>query len=659
MTNSEANGSEKRRTPFHFLVVAVAVSMSAYHVYFAGTIMPLTFIFYPLHLGFAMCVVFLSGLDEHWSMPRGSRRSCCMGWDLILLACTVLPIGYLAFNAEYVMNRMELFDPLNRWEMVFAVALTVAVIEAARRTVGIVLVIVAVVFLVYTVVGPVMPDLFWHPGVPLERLFEQLYLTREGIFNLPVKVAADFVFLFVLLGAFLVASGAGVFFIDIANALTGRVVGGPAKTAVVSSAFMGMLQGSSNGNVATTGPFTIPAMRRYGYAAPYAAGVEAVASTGGQITPPIMGASAFLMSEMAGIPYIDIMIMAVIPAFLYFFAVGTMVDLEARRRGLQRAVDQKVPSIIAIFRQRGYLVVPLLVMVWFLIRGYSPTAAGFYAILTLAALTFVFDSKVRSRYLRVLIEAMDQAPRMMASVTVACAVAGIIAGVILRTGLGLKFGTMVLTYSKIGSVIFFHAGGEVIMALLLTMIICVIIGMGVPSSAAYVVLAALLAQGLSTMGVPLAAAHLFIIYCASKAAITPPVAVASYTAAAVAGTDPWETSIIAFRLGISVFIIPYMFVFGPALLGEGSILQIAWAILTAAFGVFTLSVASAGWLKVDLRVHERILAVAASIPMIYVDWRSDLIGFAIFAGLLTIVLMRSRRVAAPTKTIASSFPGRL
>ena len=235
---------------------------------------------------------------------------------------------------------------------------------------------------------------------------------------------------------------------------------------------------------------------------------------------------------------------------------------------------------------------------------------------------------------------------MMAPVTIACAVAGILAGVIVRTGLSLKLGMMVLEYS----------GGVVLLALILTMIICVIIGMGVPTSAAYVLLAALLAPGLQKMGVPLAAGHLFVIYCASKSAITPPVAVASYCAAAIAGTDPWRTSIVAFRLGLSVFIIPYMFVFGPPLLGEGTVAEVAWATATGAFGVFALSVASAGWLKLDLKVYERVIAMAASVPMIYVDWKTDIIGVAIFAALLLLIFIRCRREPVVKEAVTPAMP---
>ena len=544
--------------------------------------------------------------------------------------------GYLIFNYEYVLDRMPFIGDLTVTETVLASGLVLALLDGVRRTVGWVLVWIVVVFIVYVLIGPYLPDPFWHRGQGLDTMLEMFYLTADGIFNVPVKVTADFIFLFVLLGALLVASGAGTFFTDLANALTGRAVGGPAKAAIVSSAFMGMLQGSSAGNVVTTGPFTIPAMRKAGYPGPYAAGVEAVASSGGQLTPPIMGGAAFIMVELAGIPYSEIMVLALIPAILYYFAVFAMVDLEARRLSLGRSAAEGLPSVMAILSRRGYLILPLVVLVWFLFAGYTPTKAGFWALVTLAGLILVIDRDSRRNFHRILFKAMTNAPRMVASITVACAAGGMIAGIIVMTGLGLKLSNIILDFS----------GGYTLVALILTMIVCVILGMGMPTAAAYIILAALVAPGLANMGVPLAAAHLFIIYCAAKSAITPPVAVASYAAAGVAGTDPWETSLIAFKLGLSVFIIPYMFVYGPPLLMQGEWLEIAWTFATACLGIFALSVASTGWFIADLLVHERLLSLFAAFPMIYAESRTDLIGAGLFTILIAIILVRRRRARA-------------
>ena len=340
-----------------------------------------------------------------------------------------------------------------------------------------------------------------------------------------------------------------------------------------------------------------------------------------------MGAAAFLMSEFAGIPYSEIIVIALIPAVLYFFAVFVMVDLETRRLGLRPTTDLELPSLAAIFRRRGYLVVPIIVLVWFLFEGYTPTKAGFWAVVTLTALVAVLDAESRGRIHHVLFEAATKAPQMIAPVTVACAVGGMIAGIVVMTGLGLKLSGIILDF----------AGGHVLLALVLTMIVAIILGMGMPTAAAYIILAALLAPGLAKMGVPLAAAHFFIIYCAAKSAITPPVAVASYATAAVAGTDPWRTSLVAFRLGLSVFIIPYMFVYGPPLLAMGTPGEVAWTFITAGFGIFALSVAS---------------------PMIYAEWRSDLLGVGLFAVLVGVIRVRAHRLGAAEVPGAAVAAGR-
>ena len=512
-----------------YAIPAVALAMSVYHLITAGIITPSFFIHYPVHVGFVLVILFTSSWGEE---SMGAKRPLNLIWDGFLVVVSVVSTGYLIVNFEYVLERLPFIGDLTVTEAVLASGLVLALLDAVRRTVGWVLVWIVVAFIIYALVGPYLPEPFWHRGPGLESLLEMLYMTPDGIFNVPVKVTADFIFLFVLLGALLIASGAGTFFTDLAYSLTERLVGGPAKAAIVSSAFMGMLQGSSAGNVVTTGPFTIPAMRKAGYKAPYAAGVEAVASSGGQLTPPIMGGAAFIMVELAGVPYAEIMQLALIPAILYYFAVFAMVDLEARRLGLGRSMIKDLPSAFSILRERFYLILPLVVMVWLLFDGYTPTKAGFWALITLAGLIVTFNREDRRNIHRILYQAMTKAPRMVAAVSVACAAGGIIAGIIVMTGLGLKLSNIILDYS----------GGYTLVALILTMIVCVILGMGMPTAAAYIILAALVAPGLAKMGVSLVAAHLFIIYCAAKSAITPPVAVANVLEPTlVPGVRPQET----------------------------------------------------------------------------------------------------------------------
>lgn len=606
-----------------------AVGMSIYHMVVAYIGTPMAEFHYPAHVAFALVVLFLGSAADTRLHKAGGVH---LAWDLALVAISFAACAYLFLWPHYPGNRFTYVQELTWVEIFLGTGLIIALLDAARRTVGWVLVIVLLVFVLYAVFGNYLPGALNHNGFSLNRVLEQSYLTQDGIWNQPIAVTANYIFLFVLLGSLLLSSGAGTFFTELASSMTRRAVGGPAKTAVVASTFMGMLSGSSPANVVTTGSFTIPAMRKAGYRPEFAAGVEATASTGGQLTPPIMGAAAFLMVEFAGVPYTEVMRVAIVPALLYFIAIYSMVHLEAHRLSLSGTNDAG-DSIITILRRRGYLLMSIAVMIWLLWRGYTPTAAGFWAVISLAVLTLAFDAQARRRYLPILVEALDHAPRLIGPITVACAIGGIIAGIIIMTGLGVRMAEIILSVSA----------GSKLIALVLTMIVAVIMGMGMPTSSAYIVLAVLLAPGLIDMGIPGVAAHLFIIYGAAKSSITPPVAVASYAAAAIAGTNPWSTSIVAFKLGISAFLIPYMFVYGPPLLTYGSFLEVAWACLTASIGIFALSVSVIGWLRVPIGLVFRLLFLTCSLTLIYASWLTDLIGLGLFTACMGLIELRRRR----------------
>ena len=611
-------------------VALIAFAMSAYHLYTGFLGAPIGEIHYPIHLLFAVVIIFMtSGHDD----LDGIKLRLARIYDTAMILLAIFSTGYLFLNAEYLTTRMALFDPVTPIEYVLGVCMMLVILEAARRSVGWALVIVLFVFLIYSYFGKFLPFPFWHRGYATDYVIDYTYLTTEGVFGVPIAVMASYVFHFVLFGSFLVASGAGDFFTDFARALTGRTVGGSAKTAVVSSTLMGMLSGSSAANVVTTGSFTIPAMRKSGYSGKFAAGVEAVASSGGQITPPIMGAAAFIMMEFIGVDYATIMGIAVIPAILYFFAVFFMVDLEARRLNLKILYEEDIPKLKDVLKRRGYLLISIGVMLYLLIDGWTPTTAAVYAIASLLLLLILFDPENRRRILLVCWDAMTTAPRMVVSVTIACAVGGILVGLITLTGLGLRMSTIILDAS----------GGYLIVILILTMIMGVVLGMGMPTSGAYIILAALLAPGLEAAGVQILAAHMFIMYVAAKSSITPPVAIASYAAAAIAGTDPWKTSLLAFKLGLSVFIIPYMFVYGPALLGLAPPIEVVWVFITAMVGIFALSAACIGWLFVDLTRLERIVFLSASLMLIQPSWKSDSAGFVIFTLITTFIFYRAKR----------------
>jgi TRAP transporter 4TM/12TM fusion protein len=671
--------------------VLAAFAMSAYHVTVGYLGEPVAEIQRPIHLLFALLVLF-------WSADRSRSRhpAVSLAVDLVLSGLLIASCGYLFINAEEISQRMIYVTPLTPTEIFLGIALILVILEAARRSVGIVLVIVGAFFLAYTQLGPYLPEPFWHDGYGIEQTIEHMYLTTSGIWTTPIAVTASFVFLFVLFGSLLLSSGAGDFFTDLAKALTGRQVGGPAKTAVVSSAFMGMLSGSSAANVVTTGSFTIPAMVKAGYRPHFAAGVEACASCGGQLTPPIMGSAAFIMMEFIGISYLDVMGISIIPALLYFIACFGMVDLEARRAGLKPMPQADLPRLWDVLRRRGYLLLAIIALLYYLFEGYTPSTAAFWSIVYLACLVVIFDEetrrpwifallpvawigwffvpgfgvipalsgalitgaavilaidgRVRARFVRIVWNAATEAPRLIAPVTVACAVGGMIIGVISLTGLGERMSAIVL---ELG-------GGHLFLTLLLTMLMAVFLGMGMPTSGAYVVLATLLVPALEGMLVPyyqeafglaaeaagpvaVVASHMFIIFCASKSSLTPPVAIASYAAAAVANTDPWKTSLTAFRIGLPIFIIPYMFIYGPQLLGYLDAAQIAMSFATATTGVLVLSVTCIGWLFLPLTLPERALSGISALFLMFSGWRTDLIGLALLVLLSASAYWRNTR----------------
>ena len=596
------------------LASAMALGLSSYHMVVAYVGPPVTEVHRALHLMLGLSVLYCLG-----SIPKSeSRALAARAADLVLLCAILVPCLYLILNIEQITARMIYVTPVRPIEMVMAVALTLAVLEATRRMLGWPMVILAVLFLIYTQIGPYLPYPFWHRGYPPSQVIEQIYLSLDGLWGIPIGASASYIYLFVLFGALLVASGAGAFFTRFANAFAGRLTGGPAKTAVMSSAMMSMLSGSSTANVVTTGSFTIPAMKSYGYRKEFAGGVEALASTGGLITPPIMGAAAFIMADFLGISYVEVMAAATIPAILYFTAIFLAVDLEARKTALKPSIESLDDSLTDILKEGLFMIVPLAIMVYFLVAGFTPMIAGFYGILAFCGSLLARFWRDPVRVFRTLLNASIEALRMMAPVIAACAVGGLIAGIISLTGLGVRF----------TSIIALLAGNSSILFLILTMVVCIILGMGMPTSAVYIVLAAVLAPGLVGLGFEPLAVHMFIFFGAVMSNITPPLAIASFAAAAVAGSDPWKTSICAVRIAAGVFFIPFIFVYSPALVGLGSPLEIATSAVSALFGLVFLSIASIGWMRGRLRSATRILLVAIAALMILPGIQTDLIGLS-------------------------------
>lgn len=554
-------------------------------------------------------------------------------FDWIWFALAVASTGYILLNWQNIANRAGVVQNI---DIFFGIICTLVVLEAGRRSMGLVLPLVASVFLAYGFLGQFIPGVLGHRGYSVTRIFSFLYTGTEGIFGVAMDVSAKYVALFVLFGAVLELFGGGELFVDLAYAITGKTRGGPAKAAVVSSALMGTMSGSAVANVVTTGAFTIPLMKKNGYKPQVAGAIEAVASTGGQILPPVMGAAAFLMAEMTGIGYAEICIAAALPALLYFFSCFMMVDLEAAKENIQAPSDDQIKPVWHILKTRGYLILPLALLITMIVMGYSAILAASYSIVLILVLDLIFN-KERKTMPRRFLKALNKGMRSVVSVACACACAGIIVGIIQLTGLGAKFSSLMLAV----------AGDNIFIALIMTMLASLVLGCGLPTTASYMILAVLAVPALVKMGVPLISAHLFVFYFGCISTITPPVALSAYAGAALAGANPNKVGYTAFRFGIVAFIVPYMFVYQPSLLLQGGLLSIIQTIITALFGVVMLAVGVQGWLLEKANPLERILAIAAGLLMIDPGWLTDIIGIA--CAVVIIVMQVAKRRAKKAK----------
>ncbi len=557
--------------------------------------------------------------------------------DVVLMAISVGICLWIFLNSTAILNRAGTFETM---DVVMGTALVLIVIEAARRAAGLAVPLIAVVFVGYALLGPYLPDVMAHKGYSIQRLFTYLSLSTDGIFGVPIGVSANFILLFILYGALLRKTGAGQFFTDVAFALTGWTRGGPAKAAVVSSTFFGMISGSSVANTVTTGTFTIPLMKRTGYPAYFAGGVEASSSTMGQIMPPIMGAAAFIMAEFLSVPYYKVCIAAAIPATLAFFSTFMQVHFRAVSMGLVGIPRNELPKIGAAFAAGWHHLFSIVLLIAFLARDFSPERAVFWAIVA-TIVTSLIMRIVRKEPLRaygkLLMEGLVEGSTGAVEVAAACAAAGIIIGSITMTGLGIKFSSMIVDASL----------GKLYLALPFTMIACLFLGMGVPTTAQYVIISALVAPALVQMGVLPMAAHLFILYFGTRADITPPVALAAYAGAGIALSDPWKTGLAAFQLGIAGFIIPFMFVYAPELIFVGPIGHILGAILTATFGVYCLAAAVQRCLLIKTRWYETLLLLLIALLLIKPGIRTDLTGVALFVVVFLLQWFRRKREVSP------------
>lgn len=604
------------------LITLVGASMSAFQLYVAFAGPPDAYVMRGLHLAFALALAFLvlPGFNG-----RAEKVSII---DIIFLLLAVAGALYPAVNLDYIVTRMPYVDDPNTYDYVFGGALTLLLLEATRRATGWALPIIAVVFLVY---GLTLGN------QSFAAMFDQIYLTTEGIFGIPLYVSATYVMLFILFGAFVERSGAGQLFMDFALALAGHTAGGPAKVAVITSSLFGTVSGSAVANVMTTGTFTIPLMKRTGYRPAFAGAVEAVASTGGQLMPPIMGAAAFVMAEFLGVSYLTVAAFAVLPAILYYIAVFMAVHFEAKRIGLKGLPKPDLPRIGEVLRERGHLFLPLFVIIIVLLMGYSAAFSALSGICSVIPTTWLRASTRRVFTLSAIIETLEAGARNTVVVALACACAGIVIGAITLTGLGLSFTGVVLVISQ----------DSLILALILTMAAGILLGMGLPTTPAYIVQVALLVPALVKLGVQVEAAHLFVLYFAVLSAITPPVAMAVYAANGISRAGLMETSWAAVKLGLTGYIIPFMFVFAPSLLLIGDFGTVVLTIITATIGVTCLAAGLHGYFFFGpTRFWERIMLLIAALTLIKPGIVTDLIGI----GLIGLTVLSQLYVKPATIT---------
>ncbi len=566
-----------------------------------------------IHLAFGFSLIYLLYPGrKSWS------REAMHPLDVIFAVLSVSSALYIVV----FYNELVLRAGMNT-EFDFSIAFigTLLLFEAARRVVGWPMLTVALFFMFYAFAGPYMPGILAHRGVGMQEMFDHLFFTTEGIFGTPLGVSSTFIYLFILFGSYLEATGLGKLFIDLANAVAGWAAGGPAKVAVLSSGLMGTVSGSSVANVAGTGAFTIPMMKKLGYRPAFAGAVEAAASTGGQLMPPVMGAAAFLMAEFVGVPYIEVVKAAVIPALLYYIGVWLGVHYEAKKYGLKGTPRDQLPKFGKLFMEKGHLILPLAIIVYLLVSGYTPMRAALWAI----ALTLICSCLRKSTRItfKDVVRGLIEGSKGVLGVLIACATAGVIIGVVTKTGVGLKLATALLDL----------AGGNLLPAMFFTMITSLLLGMGVPTTANYVITSTIAAPALVQMGVPVLAGHMFAFYFGIVADVTPPVALAAYAGAGISGADPMKTGVAAAKLAIAAFIVPYIFVLSPELLMiDATPFTITFACTTAIIGMWGVSIAMIGFCQSKLNVLQRLLFFIGGLNMIIPGAVTDAIGVVILAA---------------------------
>lgn len=609
------------------ILSTLCVLMGIFQLYSAGSGLVDDVYVVSVHLAFVLLIIFLLfPATKKSSMKKPSALDIVLG---LLAFWTAL---YVSVFSEKINRQMGI---PTKADLIFGTICVILVLEATRRAIGKALPLVALVFMAFAFLGRSIPGPFRHAGYNIKQIVKMLYLTDEGIFGTALNTSATYVVLFIFFGAIMSEIGMSTFLNNFALAIAGSSIGGPAKVAALASGLMGTVSGSTSANVATTGVMTIPLMKSVGYEPEYAGAVECVASAGGQIMPPVMGAAAFLMAQFLGVQYSVIVFAAIIPAILYYLCVWVSVDLRARHRNLQTLSKEQIPKLKDTFINYGHMIIPLAALIYFLtIKKYNPIYSAWLAILIAIAVSF-FKKSSRMTVKR-FCKAIESGVKATLSVAIACACAGIVIGVISLTGFGLVFSMNIFKLSF----------GIKFLALFLAMVASIILGMGLPTTACYIVTALTLAPALINMGVTPLGAHFFVFYFAIMSTITPPVALSSFVAAGLANSDPFKTGLSAFRLAIAGFIIPFMLVYKPALMITGSTpFNVVYNTAIAIVGIITLAIANEGYLMGKLGAWQRLLMLVSVICLLLLDWKGDIVAVPVLAFIIFVQKMKSKAAA--------------
>jgi TRAP transporter 4TM/12TM fusion protein len=610
----------------------VAIIIALYHFITSFIGYPPTHLHRSLHVAMMSFMTFFL-----YPASKKASRNTIPWYDVVLALASLAVATYVWGDYINFINRMG--SP-NTVDIIMGTLLILLILEASRRISGWPLVILSCLFLLYGLIGRHMPSIFMHRGYSWGKLVNHIFINTEGIYGTSVNVAASYIFLFILFGSVMNKSGMGKFFNDIALAFAGHSKGGPAKVAVIASGFLGSINGSAVANVVTTGAFTIPLMKKTGYSKEFAGSVEASASVGGQLLPPIMGAAAFIMAEMLGIRYSVIVISAAIPALLYYLGILVQVQLRASKNNLTGIPKEELPKVRDVLKERGHLLLPILFLLYMLLFSGNTVIFSAFCTIIVTIVVSMFRKETRMS-LKDILDAFEEGTRSVVSVAIACAVVGIIIGVVSLTGFGLNMANAII---QLGN-------ANLLATLVLTMVTCMILGMGLPSIPAYLITATMAAPALIKLGIPPIAAHMFVFYFAMFANITPPVALASFAAAGISGGDPMKTGLQSVKLSLAGFIVPYMFVYNTALLLlETTPLVAIRVTLTAILGVIMIGIATEGFLFARLSVLIRIISFSGALLLITKNPTQDIIGLALFLLIVFVQKAKSTRIQKPTET---------